>query len=470
MRLSITALFCLFFLSATSQTISQRIARAYSVFENDPQLKYASASLTVLNALNGETIFSKNGNTGLAPASTLKTITSATAFHLLGADYTWKTTLGYSGTITADGTLQGNLILKGDGDPSLGSGRYDHTKADRVMKQWVEAIRHSGIKAIKGRLVADDTLFGSQNRPSGGIWQDIGNYYGAGPNGLSWRENQFDLIFKPGAKAGDPVTLVRTNPAMSYLKIVNEVKTGKAGSGDNVYAYSAPYTNLIYLRGTYGIDLKKVIAASIPDPAFEIAFHLQDTLKSLGLHFSLPAITGRQLMIEKESILPAQKIISVHTSPSLNEIVYWFNQKSINLYGEHLVKTMALQQGKAPETAAGMDVLKEFWNKKLGLDEASMNVADGSGLSPGNRITTMTMATILQSAKKEPWFKSYFDSFPVYNNMKMKSGSINDVLAYTGYETTASGTPLVFSIIINNYNGSSSSVRQKMFKVLDVLK
>lgn len=440
------------------------------MLENDPQLKYASASLTVLNANTGELIFSKNGNMGLAPASTLKVITSATAYHMLGENFTSKTTLGYSGSISADGTLVGDLILTGGGDPSLGSWRYGETKPNVVFNKWVKAIRESGIKRIRGRLIADDTLFGTQSLPAGWIWQDIGNYYGAGPSSLSWHENQFDLIFKAGASAGQPAALVRTDPEMSYLKIVNEVTTGKAGSGDNVYAYSAPYSNLIYLRGTYGIDLKKTISASLPDPAFELAFRLKDTLKGLGVDISSSAITARQLSMEKQTFLPVQTILAVHTSPALSQIVYWFNQKSINLYGEHLVKLIALQNDKEPETAEGVELIKKYWKEKMGIDENAMNMIDGSGLSPGNRITTRAMASVLVSASKEPWFKSYFDSFPVYNSMKMKSGSINDVMAYTGYQTSSTGTPLVFSIMINNYHGSSAALRQKMFRVLDVLK
>lgn len=470
MKLLFTAIFCLYILSGFCQNINQKIGEAYSSLENDPQMKYGVASLTVLNANTGELIFSKNGNIGLAPASTLKAFTSATAYHMLGGNYTWKTTLGYSGSINADGTLLGDLILTGGGDPSLGSWRYSQTKPDVLFKRWVQAIRESGIKRVRGRLIADDTLLGTQSLPTGWIWQDIGNYYGAGPNSLSWHENQFDLTFRPGLHAGEPTILLRTSPEMSYLKIINEVKTGKAGSGDNVYAYSSPYSNLIYMRGTYGIDLQKAISASLPDPAFELAYRLSDTLKQLGVDISLSAITARQLFIEKKSFLPVQKILAVHTSPKLSEIVYWFNQKSINLYGEHLVKQIALHNSQEPETDEGITLMKKYWNERLGIDEHAMNVIDGSGLSPGNRITTRTLAAILVSVRKEPWFKSYFESFPVFNGMKMKSGSINDVLAYTGYETSSSGTPVAFSIIINNYSGSSSVLKQKIFRILDVLK
>jgi D-alanyl-D-alanine carboxypeptidase/D-alanyl-D-alanine-endopeptidase (penicillin-binding protein 4) len=99
-----------------------------------------------------------------------------------------------------------------------------------------------------------------------------------------------------------------------------------------------------------------------------------------------------------------------------------------------------------------------------------MNIYDGSGLSPANRITTLAMAQVLHSIKKESWFAGFYESLPVYNDMKMKSGSISDVIAYTGYQISSNGTPLVFSFMINNYNGSSSTVRQKMFSVLNTLK
>ncbi len=458
----------LFVVNASAQSLQQRLANAYSKFESDQQLKFGSASLTVLNAETGEVLFSGNGNTGLASASTLKTITSATAYHLLGKDFTWETTLGYTGTISGDGILSGDLIITGSGDPSLGSDRYEQTKSETLLKRWVDAVARAGIKRIAGRVISDDRLFGTQTLPGGWTWHDIGNYYGAGPSTLTWRENQFDLIFKAGA-VGQPAELLRTEPAMDYLKIVNEVKTGRAGTGDNVYAYSAPYSNIVYLRGTYGLDLKKAISASVPDPAVDLAHNLRNRLKASGIAAETVS-TARDLVTGKVSFQPVVKILDTYTSPTLEKIVYWFNQKSINLYGEHLVKTIAWKQGKDITTPEGVDVIKDFWNKKLGIDKNAMNIYDGSGLSPANRITTISMAQILQSVKKEPWFGSFYESLPVYNNMRMKSGSISDVIAYAGYQTSSDGTPLVFSIMMNNYSGSSSSARQKLFNVLDVLK
>lgn len=456
-------------ISCYAQSLQQKIENSYSRFETDPQMQYGISSLSVLNAETGAVIFSRNGDKGLATASTLKTITAATAYHLLGKDFTWETTLGYSGSISPNGTLSGDVIITGGGDPSLGSDRYEQNKSELILKKWTEALVRSGIKNITGRIIADDHLFGTQTMPGGWTWQDMGNYYGAGPSSLTWRENQFDLIFKPG-RLGEPAELLRTEPEMTYLQIINEVKTGRAGTGDNVYAYSAPYSEVIYLRGTYAIDLKKTISASVPDPAFDLAYRFLNKLKQSDIRVDNGSVTSREITMNNQHFQPPVRIIDVQTSPSLEKIIYWFNQKSINLFGEHLVKTMAWKQGKDITTTEGVDVMRDVWKKKLGIDPNAMNISDGSGLSPANRVTTLAMAKVLQSLKNEAWFGSFYESLPVYNNMKMKSGSIGGVIAYTGYQTSSSGIPLVFSFIINNYNGSSSAVRQKMFNVLNTLK
>lgn len=462
--------FLILFITQTSgQSLQQKIETAYKRFETDSQMAYGMASLTVLNAATGEVVFSRNGNTGLAPASTLKTITAATAYHIYGRDFTWETTLAYTGSVSASGVLNGDVIITGTGDPSLGSDRFEQSKSATVLKRWADALTKAGINRIAGRIISDDRLFGTQTLPGGWTWNDIGNYYGAGPSALTWRENQFDLIFWPG-KVGEAAQLVRTEPALNYLNIVNEVTTGRPGSGDNVYAFSAPYSEVIYLRGTYGIDLKKAISASVPDPAFDAAFSLANKLQSSGIIVEKGPTTARKLAMTMEKFPIPAKVLDIYSSPALDKIIYWFNQKSINLYGEHLVKTLAVKQGKDITTEEGVSFIRNFWNEKLGIDPDAMNISDGSGLSPANRITTLAMTQILQSIKKEAWFDGFYESLPVYNSMKMKSGSIGDVIAYTGYQVTSSGTPLVFSFMINNYRGSSTAVRQKLFNVLNVLK
>lgn len=453
---------------ANAQTLQSRLQVAFNRLQADTQCKYASVSITVLDAKTGETVFATNPNMGLATASTLKVITSVTAFNILGKDFQYQTQFGYNGTITADGTLNGDLIIKGAGDPTLGSWRYEGHKENEILSQMVTALQKAGIKKINGRVIGDDSIFGTQSVPNGWIWMDVGNYYGAGTSGLCWRENQFDIKFNTGP-VNTPITILRTVPNTPYLNYKSELLNAPSGTGDNAYAYLPIGTKLMYLRGTYAEDKdKKSISAAIPDPAYDAAYRLTDTLRQLGIIVSndpesvltlnskgqpLPAITGNLTTI---------------LSPTLSKIVYWLNQKSINLYAEQLLKTIAWKSGKQPSTDNGVEVEQDFW-KARGIDPNALNVVDGSGLSPGDRVTTMTMATVLKSAKGTDWFPDFYESLPVYNNMKMKSGSILNVLTYAGYQTH-NGRELCFSIMINNFNGSTRGVKEKMFRVLDELK
>lgn len=444
-----------------------KIEQAYQNLAADEQAKYALTSLCILDAQTGKIVYAKNENIGLATASTLKTITSATAFAVLGKDFKFQTTLAYSGKITSNGTLQGDLLIIGGGDPTLASWRYEQSKEKVILNTWVNAIKAAGIQKIEGNIIGDDSLFGTQSMPEGWIWQDMGNYYGAGGSSLTWRENQFDIHLKPGSAVGNEVGIKTFVPAMPYLQVVNELKTGAAGSGDNAYAFLPPYSNLAYLRGTWGMGIGKAgISLALPDPAYDAAYRLQDTLSRLNIS-SAAATTTRRLNLEGKTLPNLSQKLNTISSPDLSEIVYWFNKKSVNLYGEQLLKTIAWKSGKTPSTRNGAAAVINYWSAK-GIDKNAMNILDGSGLSPGTRVTTLAMANILFQAQKEDWFEAYQNSFPENNGMKLKSGSINDVSAYAGYYTDKNGNKYIAVININNYSGGGIS--KKLFKVLDALK
>ncbi|SMO69517.1 D-alanyl-D-alanine carboxypeptidase/D-alanyl-D-alanine endopeptidase [Solitalea koreensis] len=458
------------FLSTTvNAQLQGKLSAAVSFIQNDEQLKYGTFSLTVLNASTGKEVFSYNPNLGLAPASTLKILTSSTALALLGENYTYKTELQYNGNLI-NGVLKGALIVKGGGDPTLGSWRYENTREEIVLNSWIEAIRKLGIKEIDGDLLADDRLFGTQSIPDGWIWQDIGNYYGAGNSALTWRENQFNIYLKPGVTVGDSVTIQRTEPLVDYIELINELKTGEKGSGDNAYVYLPPYSRVAYLRGTVGLDEKNFsISGAIPDPGYACVFRMRAALKNAGILVKGNVSTARLYSVQKHPFPQNNYTFFTTTSPKLDKIVFWLNKKSVNLYGEHLLKTLALNNGREATTDNGIKVLKDFWKAK-GIDDNAITVFDGSGLSPADRISSSVMANVLLFARKQSWFNSFYASLPDLNGMKMKDGYINNVRSYAGYVTAKSGTTYVFSFIVTNFNGSPTTVRQKMWKVLDELK
>jgi len=423
-----------------AQSLSTRLKNAMASFEKDPQLSAASVSLYVIDANTREILFDRNGHIGLAPASTQKMVTSAAALSMLGKDYRYTTRLYRSGELDGDGSLKGSLVIVGSGDPTLGSWRYEGRDSSLVMKNFANAVAASGIRKISMPMVISTPGFSKQTIPGGWVWDDIGNYYGAAPAGLNWKENQYDLVLEAaGKKQGESVAV--SSPAKSYI---NELKAGAPGSGDNAYAYLPVAGGMSVLSGTIPAGAAHFkISASDPDPA---------------------------LSFTKGMILdPAWHLIYRYDSPALDSIIYWFNKKSINLYGEALIKTIALEQGKTGSTEAGVEQLKIFWEKQ-GIDPNELNIYDGSGLSPLNRVTTHAQVEVLRYARSQPWFDVLYNSLPIYNGMHMKSGTISKVKGFTGFQQGKDGHTYIFSFLVNNYNGSASSLVQKMYGVLDEMK
>ena len=171
----------------------------------------------------------------------------------------------------------------------------------------------------------------------------------------------------------------------------------------------------------------------------------------------------------REDAAVVKNALYTHYSPTLDSIIYWFNRKSINLYGEALIKTMALEKAGFASTDTGVSILRRFWKQK-GLDPEELNMYDGSGLSPLNRVTTHAQVEILKYARSKSWFPAFYEALPEYNGMKMKSGTISDVKGYCGYHKAKDGREYIFSFLINNYSGKTAPVVSKMFKVLDELK
>ncbi len=456
--------------TTVAQEVKSKVETAFATFSKHPSIQHGTASLTVLNSKTGEVVYAKNDLQGLATASTLKVITSITALDLLGSDFQFETKLDYTGQIDSLGTLHGNLIVSGFGDPTLGSDRYAETKADVILAKWVAAIKNLGIKEIKGMLIADDKLYNGYDVPNTWMWGDIGNYYGAGISSLNWKENKTGINFI----VGRPGQAARMQPTeqLPFYTLINEVKTGAAGSGDKVYGYSGPYAKKVVLRGTYGSDLKKTIEISVPDPALHLGYDLMKALAQDSIVLTDSVTTAKRLMnIDSLVLMEGQRVnIVSHKSPRLAEIVHWFNQKSINLYGEALLKLIGGISANNFDTEESAELISKYWQNKLTIPPSAIHTFDGSGLSPQNRVTTAAMGKIMHYAKSRPWFADFYKSLPTINKTSMKSGTIGGVLGYTGYQKAADGQEYTFSLLVNNYHGPASQMRQRMFRLLDVLK
>ncbi|MDZ4796164.1 MAG: D-alanyl-D-alanine carboxypeptidase/D-alanyl-D-alanine-endopeptidase [Bacteroidota bacterium] len=462
---------CILITGAYGQTVSQKLQKAFQLFENDSQLKHAISSLCVIDAKTGQVVFDKNAQVGLAPASTQKIITSVTAFELLGKDYRYKTEFGYQGTIT-NRKLKGRIYVLGSGDPTLGSWRYESTKEMEFTKRIVKAIQGLKIDTADYVMFVEDRKFETSNIPDGWIWQDIGNYYGAGAGALNWRENQYEVILKSGNTIGDNVEIAAIRPYNYFThEIESKVSAAAKGSGDNAYIYM-PLGNLpAFIKGTIPINEKRfIISGAIPNPAYEFQNRMMDTIKKAGIFIKYDSFPMFNIADDYPAVYSYKgTVFYTAYSPTLDSIIYWFNKKSINLYGEALIKTFAYEKQGFGSTDSGVAIVKKFWKEK-GLDPDELNMYDGSGLSPMNRVTTHAQVEILKYAKTKDWYPSFYNALPEYNGMRMKSGTIGDVKGFCGYHKAKDGKEYIFSFLVNNYSGKTSGVVSKMYKVLDELK
>lgn len=441
-----------------AQNVPQKLDTATKDLLNSSAAFAANLSVYIADE-NGNFVYEYNGNKGLSSASTQKIFTAAAALEGLGKNYQYTTTVSFSGNLSG-GNLSGNLFLTSNGDPTLGSWRYENYKPENFKKKLIDAIKQNRITKISGNLIIDDSYFDFQTIPGGWAWNDLGNYYGAGVWGVNWRENQFDINMN-----GKEIR--NLNIELPNLNWVNEVKVG--GSSDQSLIFTAPHSTVAYINGT--LPAKPItVSGAMPNPPLTLGNEVKNWLKESGIDFDGEIISTSIQKVNGEKVLntPKNNIILEYKSPTLDKIIYWFMRKSVNLYGETLIKTLAKEKKNESSFDAGISYLKDFWQNK-GINSAMINFADGSGLSPQNYVSARAEVQALIWSKKQPWFNDFFEGFPTQGNgMKMKSGTMKDTKSFAGYHTSKDGKKYVFSIIINNYQGGNTS--DALYKVLNVLK
>jgi D-alanyl-D-alanine carboxypeptidase/D-alanyl-D-alanine-endopeptidase (penicillin-binding protein 4) len=447
-------------LAMHAQTLSNSLQTAVQKMQADVSLEHALIGLYVVNSSTGKTLFDYNAQTGMVPASTQKIITSASAFEMLGTDFRYQTKID-----VAESTSGKLLVVNASGDPSLGSWRWEATNSKNVMEAIATSIKAKGINKLKDKVLFVQNNWETQATPRGWTWEDMGNYYGAGARAFNWNENQYNLTLQPGKKEGEQVSILKMTPASgNSFSLINELKTGAIGSGDQSIIYAAEGSSIGHIRGTVPSGTATfTVKGSMPNPQSFFTASLNDALKEKGI-----ALLESNDGISSEKLSTVQPLTAI-TSPTLDSLNHWFMKESINLYGEAFVKTIALKQKNVAATDTGLAIIRYFWSAR-GIDKSALHILDGSGLSPANRVTPAAMVAVLQYALQRPWYNQFYNALPTMNGIKMKSGYISGVRSYAGYVKSSSGTTYSFAFIVNNFDGNAGAVRDKMYKILDLLK
>jgi D-alanyl-D-alanine carboxypeptidase/D-alanyl-D-alanine-endopeptidase (penicillin-binding protein 4) len=399
-------------------------------------LEHALVSIYAVETTTGEVLIEKNNDLSLMPSSCMKVVTTAAALHILGPDSRFETHLEYDGIIDSNKTLHGNLYIRSGGDPCLGSDRFPNTLPwKKQIAAWADAVQQLGIQKIEGKVIGDATKWEKALAVPSWSWEDLGNYYGAGACALSFHENSYSLFFKPGNQVGENTTLLRTEPPLSILSFQNEVKTGPVGSGDCACIYGSEFSSIQFVRGTIPAAVKEfAIKGAIPDPATYCADLLAKELQD------------RNILIDQQNLSAQTTKISFHTtySPTIGEIVYWTNQKSINLYAEHLLKKMGEVVFNDGSTASGIKAVINYW-KSQNIDLGGFNMVDGSGLSRKNLITTTQLVNMMLKVKQQSFYPLFLESLPQQKgSIRAKPGSMSLAKGYVGYTGN-----IAFAVIVN---------------------
>lgn len=412
----------------------------------------------VTSLTRGDTLFSYNAATPMLPASTMKLLTTAIAFERLGPTYQFSTDALRDGEIGPDGTLNGNIYIRGDGDPSF-SGRYLGGKPAAAINRLAELVASQGIRRINGNVIGDPTAFDDERIPQGWLSRYLQAGYAARVSGLSLNEN---LVWVTVTGSG-----VALEPSTSALPLISNVRF-VPGSRANIRV-SRTREGAITVSGTMGRSAgPRRYVYVVEDPAAFTTGAFRNALAAQGIVIGGTTRIGR-------TPGNATKIASF-VSPTLDRMAAAMNRESINHYAELIFRNAARGRDREIQgTARNAHAAMQQFFAKIGTDTTRLHFADGSGLSTLDYVTPRAMTQLLGYAHRASWGPWFHASMPVagesellrrrmrggqaQGNLHAKTGTTNDVVGLAGYVTSLNGEVIAFSFL---YNGRDRSVARAM--------
>lgn len=424
--------------------------------EDHPAVRHALVGISVKRVIDGHEVYSRDADLSLRPASVTKLIPTVLALKERGKDFVFVTRVSMRGKLE-QGILHGDIIVHAGGDPALDSRYFPSV---RFLRDVVEKIRVAGIREIKGRIRVEHEG-GEALIPGSWLWEDVANYYGAVYHPFNYRDNLYTLSFRSG-KIGTPATLLKVDPVQPGVRFENHVLAA-AGDADNVWIYGGPDARVLQVRGSMPAHREIFTvkgATHHPDRVF--VAELQQCLNSCGILVkdSLVANSGKEVLLLE------------HVSPTLSEIVFFTNKRSINLFAE----------------ALGKITFPDDWETKvkqslteMGIGTEGILLKDACGLSLFNLLPASTFTDLLlwaysnlgssfvrslPLAGKDGGLAVYARAEELLDNLQAKTGSMTGVRALAGYLKAADGETYAFTVIVNNYTCKSFEIQKSIREFL----
>jgi len=475
-----------YFLSILLFSVFQIVAQSHPALERFLSASYlrgASISIMVKDVNSDSVICSYDAEREVIPASALKIVTTSAALEILGENYVYETSILYDGEII-DSILNGNLYIRGGGDPSLGSADLGADR-DMVLHEWVEAVRTAGIRTITGAVIADESIFDTEGVSMKWLREDLGSYYGQGCYGLNIYDNRYALYLKTEAPGESP-KIERTDPELIPPVVFHNHLTCSQISSDSTYIVGFPFSNERYIYGIVPANRSSYkLVGDIPEPALFIAHYFSKLLKKEDISIACEP-TCRRILAQagNRNPLPECKTLITTYSRPLKDLVKIANFESNNLYADAFLKTIGLKYaGNEPLSSfgKGVKILLKHWQEK-GLDTSSLWMFDGSGLAPTDKITARCLNDILgYMAVKSPLGQAFIESLPragiegtvrrtlvnspLKGHIRLKSGSMSRIRSYAGY-ITKNDRIYAVTIIVNNFNCTQSQIKSDIERLI----
>lgn len=444
-------LFTLFIL--TTLPVNAQLTDKINKILNAKCLDDKQTSISIVAMPDGKLVYAYNALTPLLPASVMKVVTTAAALHHLGPEYRFKTTVLHNGKHNND-TIEGDLIMRGGGDPRFSTETLWHIATQ---------IKHSGINKITGDLIIDTHFFDAYDRAPAWDVDRTQKAYDAKLGALSLNYNSIVVHALPGSKVGEQLN-VWLEPAPSYIKLINNTKTIKRGK-NTVWASRRdseefPGQVEMLVKGRLPIhSQKKVIRLNVENPARYTIETFRQLLQKAGVE-----ING----VTKIAVIPTTGTeLYSHLSEPLSLILKELNTFSNNFTAEQIIKTIAAERFGTPGShAEGLKLVTDFL-RIINVNTEGVVIADGSGLSRKNLMTTKAITDLLTA------MYSRFDSGPDFitalrvlgtnginskrlsnspakGQIRAKTGTLNKVSTLAGYVAGNNGKVFGYALFLNN--------------------
>lgn len=440
------------------QAFGQSSVALQQLLETDG-LKNAAIGISVKQLSDQEKVISYRQDMALTPASVAKILPTWFALQEKGNDYRWRTPVSYTGDIIEE-RLEGDLIVHAGGDPAVDS-RYFSDYS--LLTAIVDALQKTGIRRIRGQIRMEGAVRGT-DIPGSWPWEDISNYYAALYLPFNYRDNTYVMQFRSG-KPGTRAELTSVIPALPGVEIRNEVETA-ADNKDNAWIFGGPYSSVLCVKGTIPANRSAFkIKGALHDPETVFISELTAKLTECGIR------------LENQNCKNTKKTdLFYYDSPRVEEIVYYTNKVSCNLFAEALGKLVAPENW--PEKAGEL-------LRKAGIQTEGVFLNDACGLSPMDAIPAQVFTDLLVyigQQRNDAFVRSlpvagvdgglagYCHAFPALkNNLVAKTGSMSGVRCLAGYLTRPDGECLAFTILINHYTCTVSQLQRAVGKFLSSL-